>query len=118
MSNPVAPTVPIMLDKPRQLRADFNALANIEEKTGKNTLNNEIWEDISAAHLRVLLWALLLHEDPTLTLEQVGAMMHPGNVMEIGKAVIQALRGAFPEADETDDNKAVGKGKNGRSSTG
>jgi hypothetical protein len=77
---PTVPIVEIELDKVRHLRMDFNALAQAEEVTGKSFLNGIAWQGMTVKDYRALIWACLLHEDPELTLEAVGSMVHVGNV--------------------------------------
>ncbi|MGE5553294.1 MAG: hypothetical protein ACM3XZ_05145 [Betaproteobacteria bacterium] len=110
MSKPTAPTAPIMLDRERHLLINFNTLALIEEKTGKNTLRSETWQNISASDLRVFLWACLLHEDPELTLEQVGAMLTMDKVAEITAALQAAASASFPPASGEAKNPTLPTG--------
>ena len=91
MSDATRPTVSIMLDKERHLLLDFNALAEMERVTGKSVLQEATWDDISATDIRALIWAGLLHEEPDLTLEQVGAMLHPGMVNDVVGPLREAL---------------------------
>lgn len=102
MHNRTAPTVPIELDKPRHLCMDFNAIAAIEEKTGRNLLKKGGWDDMSTRDLRAVIWACLLTEDPALTIEQVGAMIHMGNMEYLtGKfgELLQAAKGTGGSAE-------------------
>lgn len=78
-------TVPIQLDKERRLRMDFNALADFEEATGAPF--SEVTGALTITQLRALLWACLRHEDEALTVRDVGAMIHPGNVGQVEQAV-------------------------------
>lgn len=84
-----APVVKIELDKTRHLRVDFNGLAAFEEETGKAV--EDIGTGMSVTELRALVWALLLHEDPELSVRDVGAMLHPGNVQAIEEAVQESF---------------------------
>lgn len=92
--------IPIELDRPRRLRFDFNAFAAYEEATGKNVLAGDLQADLSSVRgLRALLWAALLHEDPELTQQQVGAMLHLGNLTEMTGRVQAALAQALPDPE-------------------
>ena len=97
MDRPTAPTVEIELDRLRHLKIDFNAIALAEKETGKNLLNNSVWKDLSAGDIRAFLWAALKWEDQGLTLEDVGAMIHPGNVDKIAKSIEKAWIAASPK---------------------
>jgi len=99
MARSVVPSVPIKLDRERKLRLDLNAMALIEERTGKNVFKAEFWQGITAADLRICLWACLVHEDSELTPEQVGAMIHPGNINEVSQALLKTVSASLPERD-------------------
>lgn len=78
--------IEIDLDRPRKLRVDMNAFAAAEELTGKNLLAREAWQSLTSRDLRAVVWACLRHEDAELTLEQVGAMLHPGSLADVAEA--------------------------------
>lgn len=106
--------IPIVLDKGRNLRLDFNAIATAEELTGKNILAAGALTEPSARDVRALLFAMLKHEDANLTLEDVGAMLHPGNVLAVTQAIKAAIEQAMPpkaeaegEGDEAQQGKAL-----------
>jgi len=70
------PELELDLDKKRKLTFDFNALCTIERVVGKNALfDMSLWQRPSAAELRAILWAGLLTDDPTLTLEDTGKLL-------------------------------------------
>lgn len=100
--DPVRPGFPIALDKPRRLLLDLNALITLQEKTGKNMLRGEGWAqftDPDPAQIRLLLWAALLHEDPELTPEQVGTLIHTGNLEAVQRALEAATSASLPEPE-------------------
>jgi hypothetical protein len=95
------PKVTIMLDRERHLLFDFNAIAEVEEKFGLNMLNPEIWDKPLGPNLvRSMLWAGLIHEDESLTLQQVGRMIRAANLAAVMKALADAWRQSNPAADE------------------
>lgn len=97
----------IILDKERHLRLDLNAMCLFEEITGKSLINANAAIDLqSAVNIRALLYACLKHEDPNLTLEQVGAMIHPGNMEYLADQLIRAYGQAMPEETETTEDDA------------
>ena len=61
--------------KNKRLRYDFNAVADIEEKSGKGlgSLFNE--QNIGLYSMRLLLWGGLKWEDPGLTIQRTGQMI-------------------------------------------
>jgi len=96
------PFVIIKLDKPRKLRYTINAMATLEDLTGKpfasfvNGLGNE--ENFSFKDLRALVWAGLIDEDPSLTPEDVGNLLDKTQdltevLMKVGEALQTALGG-------------------------
>lgn len=87
--------VPIEIGgKTRHLRYDMNALAAIEE-----TLNISLDQLEAVANrittLRALLWAGLLHEEPTLTLRDVGAWVDMEDIQAVGEKITHALEEVF-----------------------
>src|SRR5688572_28108472 len=106
MANREPKRIPITLDKPRTLLFDFNALVNFEEATGVSPLKAGI-DPQSPKQLRALIWSALLHEDPTLTLDEVGAMVHLGNMESFATQIQQALEEAIPPSVETPGGNGV-----------
>ncbi|MEE9401258.1 MAG: hypothetical protein V3V32_04485 [Dehalococcoidia bacterium] len=88
----LVPLVEIELDRPRFLRFDLNAMCEVERMTGSSFAEM----DGSMQTMRVLLWAGLLHDDPELTLKDVGSFIHVGNIQEVSDAVGEALSVAMP----------------------
>jgi len=99
------PIVQIELDKPRNLRFDFAAFMAFEKETGKNILQENVWGNITATDLVTLLWAALKHEDKDLTLEQVGSMIHLGNIKEITQKLQEAFEKAIPDVGGKEEGK-------------
>ena len=61
--------VTIILDKPRTLRYGINALAKIEEITGKALMQLDL-SNVGIKELLGIVYAGLYHEDKTLTIEK------------------------------------------------
>lgn len=80
---------------------DLGALYRLEEVTGLEVLDPEVINKAtrSATVLRALLWSCLVHEDPDLTLEQTGELVHVGNMQQLGEAVGQLLFGSLAEPE-------------------
>lgn len=93
-------TTTIELDKPRTLRFDLNALCAIEDATGKS-LSQAVSNTMSS--IRLMLWAGLKHEDPGLTLEQVGAMINPADA-GLMEAVTNAFKDSLPDSGGGSEN--------------
>ena len=102
MPNKVSPAISITLDKERHLLLNLNSMVSFEEATGKNMLSQETLGELSAKDLRAMLRSCLLHEDGSLKLEDVGGMIHAGNMEEISEKLAEAWGTAMPEAKEGD----------------
>lgn len=97
--------VMINLDKPRTLLLTMNAMIEFDNATGLNYLEfSRNLKNASAKELRALLWCLLLHEDKTLTVEQVGAMVTKDNLQDIFVALLTAQMINVPDADDAPAN--------------
>jgi len=107
------PKVAIMLgDKERHLLFDFNALRIAEKQMAiewgkKASVTSVLGEDITVTDLTILLWSALKHEDAGLTLDQVGAMLHPANLEYIADRVREAF-GIQAATDEDEEVEASG----------
>ncbi len=93
-------TVPIELDRPRSLKYDLNAFAELEEKFGSMDVAFQAMQKGSMKAARTLLWAGLLHEDETLTEKRVGGMVTLSNMSEIMDKITSALTEAMPDAGD------------------
>lgn len=101
MSDPTRPTAKVTLDRERTMALDMNALANAEEVLGKSVLDEAVWKAPSARDIRALLWACLKSgDDPDLTLEQAGALVYPGNIAQVSKALGYLAQASFAEPEE------------------
>ena len=89
--------VDVVLDKPRRLLYNLNAMAAYERETGKNFMAISE-EKMSATIVRAILWAGLVHEDKDLTVEQVGEMMSTDNMLAIQEKVLLAMTANAPVA--------------------
>ena len=86
--------VTIELDgRERVLRYDLNALCMFEESTKLGI--SEALQTRSMAAIRALLWAGLIHEDPMLTIEDVGRMEF-GSLRDMVTKVVSALNSDQP----------------------
>jgi len=87
--------VTINLDKPRTLRYGINALAKIEDITGKSLASLD-FTNVSIKDLLAIIYAGLYHEDKSLTIENVGDLIDEyGSLEEIAKSVGEAVTEAF-----------------------
>lgn len=91
----------IALDRERHLRFTMNSLVAIEEQTGQDMA--EYAKQLASkngklrvADIRLLLWAMLLDEDPTLTVQAVGSMIPMERLGEVATAVTAVFNDAMP----------------------
>ena len=105
-------SVPIELDKRRNLRFDYNALCELEGHLGVSipNLGNILASgSVGLKEIRAILWAGLLHEDESLTVKKVGEILDDvkwtKNIDKITQAVLSAFEAAFPTAKESEKNE-------------
>jgi hypothetical protein len=98
-------TVPIKLDKERNLRFDLNAFAELEEAYGDIEQAMKAMEKGSIKALRAILWAGLIHEEETLTQKQIGAMIGLQDLQELAQQLSKAMQGHMPAPTEEDIKK-------------
>lgn len=100
--------VTITLDKPRTLRYGMNALAKIEDITGKSILALDL-NKVGIKDLIAIVYGGLYHEDKTLTPEKVGDLIDEySDLSEIAEKIGEALTIAFGEA-KTEKTKEPGE---------
>lgn len=83
--------VPIKLDKVRHLYYNLNALEIIEDLTGKPI--DQVGESINMKTLKVLVYAGLIFEDKSITLEEVGDMIGFEDIENVSNAIGEAFKG-------------------------
>jgi len=104
MNNPIVPTVSIELGgKQRELVYNLNSFAALEEKLGRSLFGEDGFNFQSFRELRLFLWAAFLHGEPTITPDEVGAMISTANLNDVQVALAKAMEVSTPEksADPT-----------------
>lgn len=93
--------VPIVLDRERHMVMDFAAMDAFEDATGFSAWGREAW-DGNPRRVAALIWAALLHEDPTLTLDEVKRMpaMTLSNMAYLTERLGELWGETMPEADQ------------------
>lgn len=99
--------IKIKLDKERTILFNLNAMAEFEEVTGKSFFSEQDLDNLTAKDVRAMLWTGLKHEDPDLTLEDVGEMIHVGNMAEIMEGLTGAYKGAMPQPEGKQKGKVI-----------
>lgn len=97
------PSVLIELDKPRNIRLNTNALVKAEEILGRPI--SEFGAAFGIKEIRAMLWAGLLHEDKSISLEIVGDLIDEAGFEYVADKVGEAINiamGVKPE--ESDPN--------------
>ncbi len=106
-------------DKEKQLRYDFNAMADLEEKVGHNAALLLFPDNTGFRSLRYLYWAGLKWRDRGITLQRVGKLLEGKldegmTLNELYDPVLEALqsagllqsRGGSDDATEDADEEA------------
>lgn len=98
--------VQVRLDgKDWRLVITHNTLIECEDLTGLNLLTGEV--NIlrpSAKLVRGLLYLALKHAGAKYTLEQVGLMITPENIVNVQEGLLSAWQASMPDAKEEDEN--------------
>ena len=91
--------IPIQLDKPRHILLDMRAIYRVELELAKLYGEKRVslpkifkQGDLSMTELLHLLWGGLLHEEPTLTVDRVAALLAPVPTRQLDLLLGEALR--------------------------
>ena len=95
--------VTITLDRPRTLRYGMNALAKIEDITGKTIMSLDL-NNVSIKDLLAIVYAGLCHEDQTLTPEKVGDLIDDySDITTVAEKLGEAFTAAFGQPQNKGD---------------
>lgn len=86
----------------RTLKYDLNAMAELEELYGDVDAVFAKLEKGSFKSIRSVLWAGLLHEDPTLTEQQVGSLIDIASLQDLTTVLSGALESDLPTEQTTE----------------
>ena len=90
----------IELDKTRNMRLNMRALSMVEKKLGITVANLNM-DKMSMEAVATIIWAGLMHEDNTLTVEKVMDLIDEfSNVKTAMNKMMEAFSEAFPEDKE------------------
>lgn len=104
-SNLKLKSVPVELDKKRNLRFDMNAFAYLEETFGSI---QEALSQLQTGKIKAVLEVLkagLLHEDETLTTREIGKSIGLNDIAPLARSINEAMGLSLPDLEE-------GTGKN------
>ena len=105
--DPTLPDVSLILGGTTyKLCYDYNAIVLAEQATGVNLLK-AILSEINATNLRGLLWAAMHRHSPSLSLDDVGALIRPTAIGEIHAALVATWFGSIAEPEEHPEGKAA-----------
>lgn len=111
------PRVAIDLDRRRHLVVDLNAMDLAEELTGRNLLDLSAWAQLNAGGVKRLLFACLKTDDdetrgdaPPLTLEALGALIHPSALREVMNLLLESCRLSLPDSKPEDEQDEDAEG--------
>ena len=92
-------SVPIMLDKERHLKLTLWGARQFKKETGINIM--KAWDTellMDPDILADFLWACLIHEDETLTIDDVSRMIDFIDIPTISMLMTSALTKGLPDA--------------------
>lgn len=86
---------------------DFNTVAEIESRTGRNLMVEDGWKDLNGTEISILFWATLQSEQPEITLNQTRKMMNTKNMKAITDKVMEAWSLSKSEEAAADPNTGL-----------
>lgn len=109
MTSPLVPQAKITIEgKEYKMRLDLNALSDFENMTGKSIMRGGLTDiaNLDLSDVRGLLWACMVQEDESLTIREVGRMIHIGNITELTETIAKLVQGTMPEPQEEADDES------------
>jgi hypothetical protein len=110
MASNLVPSEKVMLGgKEYTLRLDLNALSDFEVMTGKSILRGGLSNiaDLDIADVRGLLWAMLVQDDESLSVRDVGRMIGINDVSKLTTVIGELITKVMPEVvpgEESEDD--------------
>ena len=77
------------------------AFCELEKELKTSIFKGINWADLGINDLRLLLWAGLLSEEPTLNLKQFTEELDMGTLIKCMSVVKEAIEAAMPSSDST-----------------
>ena len=96
------PKITIVLDddKERVMKYTLNSFAEMEERYGSVDAAMEAMDGQSIKAVRFMLWAGLVHEDPELTEQYVGANINILDLEAMAKIMTSTMTADLPAPEE------------------
>jgi hypothetical protein len=105
LENFLAPTCELSIGgKKFQLIFDFNAVAEVEERTGRNLMTKDGWDKLNGTTISILLWACLQANHPDVTLLAVRKLMNSKNLTQVTDKIKEAWLLSKADEVEADQN--------------
>jgi len=108
-------SVKVTLDRERSMLVDWNAMYKIEEaitqRRGGPWVSMQSLGDISKlaiADMRSVVWGSLLYEDPAITEDLVGRVVHMGNMEYVCERLAIAMGGGEEGEEKLPDPATAG----------
>jgi len=104
-----SPAIVVDLDRKRNFVLDLNAFCELEKRVGKSLFKLIKWDDMGVNDLRYLLWAGLLTDDPSLTLEDFSKMVSMQKLQQFAPMINEMLGRTMPPAEPAKEGDAEKK---------
>ncbi len=104
----IKPTAKIKInDQEYTMVFDMNAMAIIQEETGRNPFGEELWENLGPLETIAMLYGFLNSNHPDVTKKWLRKNIHIGNMKGIIESMQDAWIKAIPDEDEGDGEKKI-----------
>lgn len=110
--------IELELDKQRSLVYNIGSIVDAEDLLGCAITSLPTWKDMQTKQFRLLLWAGLKTDDPSLSVESVGEKASWIDYPKIATAIAQALIQAYGEPDTQASTARNPSGKRRKGSDG
>ena len=98
-----SPAHKIMLDRERTFVLDLNSFCELEKRLNKSLFKAIKWDDMGVNDLRYLLWAGLLTDDPSLSLEEFSKMVTLSQLQQFAPLINEQLSRSMPPSEAKGD---------------
>lgn len=89
------------------LAFDFNAMAIIQEETGRNPFSQDFWKDIGPVELIALYYGALNTYQPTMTKQYLRQTMDLRKFDYYVEKMSEAAQKAMPENNQSQEEKKI-----------
>jgi len=104
--NSAKPTAKLtLMGKQYTMAFDFNAMAIIQEETGKNPFSEEIWNNLGPIEVIAMLYGFLNTYHPEMTKDWLRKNIHIGNMKDIIESMQEAWEKSIPDAEDDGEKK-------------